>query len=103
MGEDILPEYNKIHKQLVQFWISNNLKEGGEEEGDEYGYEYFDFKIKDENNKEYEKSLSEIIRNIKSTPIPEDINNYDTSAVEELEKYVSQVMQDGANPTWRGY
>ena len=100
MGEDMVPEYNKIHKQLVQFWISKNLKEGGEE-GDDYGYEYFDFKLKDENDNEYEKTLSEIIRNIKSTPIPDDINNYDTTAVEDLENYVSQVMQDGANPTWK--
>ena len=100
MGEDMVPEYSKIHKQLVQFWISKNLKEGGDED-DKYGYEYFDFKLKDENDNEYEKTLSEIIRNIKATPIPDDINNYDTTAVEDLENYVSQVMQDGANPTWK--
>ena len=48
----------------------------------------------------YKYSLKQIIENIKTNKLSEDSSNYNTSPVEDLEEYVTKVLDDSGNPSF---
>ena len=99
-GELFIDNYNSLNKQLVQQWITVNMPEE-KDDNNKVIYTEFDTKLEGFDDEDgYKYSLKEIIENIKTNKLSEDSSNYNVGPVEDLEEYITKLLDDSGNPAF---
>jgi len=99
-GELFIDNYNSLNKQLVQQWITVNMPEE-KDDNNKVLYTEFDTKLEGFDDEDgYKYSLKEIIENIKTNKLSEDSSNYNVGPVEDLEEYITKLLDDSGNPAF---
>lgn len=98
-GELFINNYNALNKQLVQQWITVNMPEEKDDDN-KVLYTQFDEKLVGFDDEPYQYSLKEIIENIKTNKLSEDSTNYNVKPVEDLEEYITRLLDDSGNPAF---